>query len=693
VAGIIQSLTSLKKNLGKAKARVLVFGTLSAMILVVLAGTVFVLRLSYSPVVRQYQAGIHRTLQRVVSEFEGFEGRTAFINMNRSSPALGLPLIHLPLDYLNYLPGHIEELRPLAACSYPFNTQPGSEMCAGILDSRKAGAMAYIQGSFDLEEELSVPAYSKSPTTGHHFLLSIEAKGVKQAFVVTFDPLRRADALSKSTFSPAWSLTGFRYLGEGQKSYVREPDIKGRVLLPDSASSHYRYIFQAPIQAFMADAVSDSKPWPPSDLTNVKISMKVVAPDYSDTGRAITDTANLAESPRFTFSNMSQYLASGEKLTFRAPAAVRDAPVEVESVESSAQQHHHQLRMALEHVADALIRAVIPSISTQRNFNFDDGSAVELNGNASLILSGWRAAAQGTIAFAMLLCTSLVIAGFILYRFLLEPLNNLRRNTLYLRDKFQDAENFRLPYTIKNERDEVGVLWASILDLHKSITSYGREALESTKKQAEFLRALGHEIKSPLQELTMRHSNTEDPSFKSIKRITHALKILSATQGEGSTSPAMGPQEAISSYRGTLTREDVSEYLQNAADENPNVIYDGSIRKLMVSADGDMLEAALTAILNNANDFRAEGTRITITGYTDAQWVLISIMNYGPHIKNYPIEEVFEYGVSSRSGDGDHGGLGLYMAKKNITNMGGDLVAKNVEGGVRLEIKLVRIRG
>lgn len=80
-------------------------------------------------------------------------------------------------------------------------------------------------------------------------------------------------------------------------------------------------------------------------------------------------------------------------------------------------------------------------------------------------------------------------------------------------------------------------------------------------------------------------------------------------------------------------------------------------------------------------------------GYTDAQWVLISIMNYGPHIKNYPIEEVFEYGVSSRSGDGDHGGLGLYMAKKNITNMGGDLVAKNVEGGVRLEIKLVRVRG
>jgi len=692
VAGLIQSLTSLKKNLGKAKARVLVIGTLSVMILVVLAGTIFVLRLSYSPVARQYQAGIQRTLQRVVSEFEGFEGRTAFTNINRAKPNNSeLPVTHLPLDYLNYLPGHIEELKPLSACSYPYKSQPDSEICAAILDSRKAGAMIYIQGSFNMPGELSIPIYSKSPTSGHYFLISTEAKGIKQSFVVTFDPLRWPDASLKSTLTPAWSMTGFKYLGDSQKSYIREPDIKGRILLSDAASSHYRYIFQAPIQAFATDAISDNKSWPPNDLNNLKITMKVVGPDYLATGAVITDTADLAESPRFTFSKMSQYLASGEKLTFRAPEALHESAVEVESTETKSLQYSHPLRAALEYVADALIKVVIPSISTQKNFNFDDGGSVELNGNASLILSGWRAAAQGTIAFAVLLCTSLTIAGFVLYRFLLEPLNNVRRNTLYLRDKFHDADNFKLPFLIKNEKDEVGVLWASILDLHKSITSYGREALESTNKQAEFLRALGHEIKSPLQELTIRHSTPEDPSFKSIKRITHALKILSTAQRDGSNANSTGPQEAISSYRGTLTRENVSEYLQNAADENPHVIYEGSNRKLLVSADGDMLEAALTAILNNANDFRSEGTKITISIYMDAQWVLISIMNIGPHIDNYPIEEIFEYGVSSRSGDGEHGGLGLYIAKKNITNMGGDLVVKNIKEGVRFDIKLVKI--
>jgi sensor histidine kinase regulating citrate/malate metabolism len=104
------------------------------------------------------------------------------------------------------------------------------------------------------------------------------------------------------------------------------------------------------------------------------------------------------------------------------------------------------------------------------------------------------------------------------------------------------------------------------------------------------------------------------------------------------------------------------------------------------------LEAALTAILNNAQDFRDPGTEITITSYSDAEWVLISISNIGPKIKHHPIEEIFEFGVSSRAGDDDHQGMGLYAARQHIVNMGGDLLAKNVEFGVRFDIKLVRVK-
>ncbi|HKS15112.1 MAG TPA: HAMP domain-containing sensor histidine kinase [Pseudomonas sp.] len=554
--------------------------------------------------------------------------------------------------------------------------------------------MLYIQGSFDLDEELTTPTYAKSPTTGHYFLVSLDARGTHQTFIITFDPLRLQNPASRSAFSPTWSMNGFKYLGSPQKAFTREPEIKGRILLSESSNNHYRYILQIPIQAFAADAVRDDKPWPPTDLDSLKVNVQIASPDNAYPGRIVTDTADIADSPKFAFGAMSEHLASGETLTFRAPGAAGESSVIVESSQTANKMlHRSTFRTTFEQVADAFIRMVVPTIATQKLHSFPDGSSVELNGNASLVLSGWRAAAQGIIGFALLLCVSIVLAGFVLYRFLLKPLNNVRRNTLYLRGKFQDEDHFKFPYVISNEKDEIGVLWESILDLHNSISSYGREALEKTNKQAAFLRALGHEIKSPLQELTMRHRDPEDASYKSIKRITHALKILSAPPaGSESNTTPISPKEAIKAFQGTMTRENVSEYLQNAAEVYSNLIYAPPSTPLIVSADGDMLEAALTAILNNANDFRSAGTSIKITTYTDSNWVVIYIMNYGPHILNQFPDEIFEYGVSSREGEYEHQGLGLYMARQNVQNMGGDLVVKNVKAGVRFDMKLVRAK-
>ncbi|HKS32569.1 MAG TPA: ATP-binding protein, partial [Enterobacteriaceae bacterium] len=201
-----------------------------------------------------------------------------------------------------------------------------------------------------------------------------------------------------------------------------------------------------------------------------------------------------------------------------------------------------------------------------------------------------------------------------------------------------------------------------------------------------------HEIKSPLQDLTIRHSDPSDPSYKIIKRITHALKILSTPPAGMNTqiSSATTPKEAISASRANLTYENVTEYLNNAEEAYPNVKHSERDRMLIVIADADFLEAALTAILNNAQDFHTPATTIAITSYSDAEWVLISIFNIGPHIIQNPIDEIFEFGVSSRSGDNEHQGMGLYLAKQYIINMGGDLTVKNVDDGVRFDIKLVR---
>lgn len=696
MARLIKPFYRFAQNIQRAKARILVIGTILIMILIVILGTIFVLRFSYAPVVKQYQAGIGKTLKRVATDFEGINGKTAFSNINTPEPINGnISLFRLPIDYINYLPGHIEDLKPIDACTYAYKNQRNSSICAGMLENPNNGSMAYIQGSFDLHEDISPPVYASSPKSGHHFLLSVDARGVKQDFVVTFDKLVRSNDKVNRALPSAWSMTGFKYLGNKQVAYVREPDIKGRILRSNKGKEHYEYIFQVPIQVYTGDALSSNKAWPPTDMESAKISLKLISPVNGAYGKIITDTADLVTVPLFSFNGMAVHLSAGETLTFIPLSENRESAVKINSFKSeSSNLHRSTQRKIFERVSDILIRAVLPSISTEKVFNLTDGNVIKFNGNASLVFTGWRSAAQAIIVFALLLCTSLVMAGIVLNHYLLAPLNNLRRNTLYLSNKFSDSDNFKLPYTLNNRSDEIGVLWASILDMHRSITSYGREALENTKRQADFLRALGHEIKSPLQDLTIRHSDPSDPSFKIIKRITHALKILSTTPASMSShNPyATTPKEAISASRANLTHENVTEYLNNAEEAYPNVKHSERDRMLKVIADADFLEAALTAILNNAQDFQTPDTTITITSYSDADWVLISIFNIGPHITKNPIDEIFEFGVSCRSGDNDHQGMGLYLAKQYIINMGGDLTVKNVDSGVRFDIKLVRVK-
>lgn|GEM_PF-2846806 len=696
MARLVRRFYRFAQNIQRAKARILVIGTIIIMIIIVLLGTIFVLRFSYAPVVKQYQAGIGQTLNRVATDFEGINGKTAFSNINTPDPINGnIHLYRLPLDYINYLPGHIEDLKIIDACTYSYKNQSNSSICAGMLENRNNGSMAYVQGSFYLHEAISPPVYASSPKSGHHFILSVDARGIKQDFVVTFDKLVRTNNQVNQALPSAWSMTGFRYLGNKKVAYVREPEIKGRVLRSNNVQDSYDYIFQIPVQVYKGDALSNDKIWPPVDIANTKISLKLVSPKMGSPGKIIMDTADLETVPHFSFKGMASHLSAGESLTFISSSEKSKPAVKINSLqlEDSNFQRSTQ-RIIFENISDVLIRTVLPSISTEKTFNLTNGNIIKFNGNASLVFTGWKSAAQAIIAFALLLCICLIMAGVILNHYLLAPLNNLRRNTLYLSDKFSDSDKFKLPYTLNNRSDEIGVLWASILDMHRSITSYGREALENTKRQADFLRALGHEIKSPLQDLTIRHSDPSDPSFKIIKRITHALKILSTTPSGMSAynSSATTPKEAISASRANLTHENVTEYLNNAEEAYPNVKHSERDRMLSVIADADFLEAALTAILNNAQDFQTPGTTITISSYSDADWVLISIFNVGPHITQNPLDEIFEFGVSSRSGDNDHQGMGLYLAKQHIINMGGDLTAKNVERGVRFDIKLIRVK-
>lgn len=119
---------------------------------------------------------------------------------------------------------------------------------------------------------------------------------------------------------------------------------------------------------------------------------------------------------------------------------------------------------------------------------------------------------------------------------------------------------------------------------------------------------------------------------------------------------------------------------------------------IVQSAKG-MLEIVLQSVLENATSFSPRGSTIVLTLAQGARWVEIQIDDEGPGIPPDKIDYVFERYFSSRptrgvDSEAPHSGLGLWMVRRNIEALGGQVRATNrIGGGLSIVIVLPRNGG
>ncbi len=115
-----------------------------------------------------------------------------------------------------------------------------------------------------------------------------------------------------------------------------------------------------------------------------------------------------------------------------------------------------------------------------------------------------------------------------------------------------------------------------------------------------------------------------------------------------------------------------------------------------VRAGKGMLEIVLQNILENATSFSPRGSTIVITLTQNHDAVELQVDDEGPGIPGEKIDHIFERYFSSRprQGDGDpppHSGLGLWMVRRNVEALGGQVSASNrIGGGLSIAIVLPR---
>lgn len=117
---------------------------------------------------------------------------------------------------------------------------------------------------------------------------------------------------------------------------------------------------------------------------------------------------------------------------------------------------------------------------------------------------------------------------------------------------------------------------------------------------------------------------------------------------------------------------------------------------VIVRAGRGMLEMVLQNILENATSFSPRGGTIIITLSQDHDSVELQFDDEGPGIPPDKIDHVFERYFSSRPDQGEvgrppHSGIGLWIVRRNVEALGGQVrVANRIGGGLAVAVVLPR---
>lgn len=270
----------------------------------------------------------------------------------------------------------------------------------------------------------------------------------------------------------------------------------------------------------------------------------------------------------------------------------------------------------------------------------------------------------------------------------LSPANKRGNNWSFVpeneKNKTYSVEAFPL-FSVKDRKKTYG----SLVVFHDI-----SEEVLAKQSRAEFVAHVAHELKSPLNVLTMYSEALIGEEGKSrefqidasnvirdeVERLASLINnLLSLTRFE------VGGMQ-ISRQRVKLKEmvEDAFENIsRNGYNKNCEFSIDLPNQVSAISADKDLMRIAINNILTNAIKYNKPGGKVSMTVTEDAQSITISIRDTGIGISEDDISHIYDKFFRSESEevrDRPGHGLGLPLAKEIIELHNGELLVESVLG-------------
>ena len=241
-------------------------------------------------------------------------------------------------------------------------------------------------------------------------------------------------------------------------------------------------------------------------------------------------------------------------------------------------------------------------------------------------------------------------------------------------------------------RDEIGGLARSF-----DATAARLQTLVTSERR--LLEDISHELRSPLTrlKLAVRLTRTAadtnlalDRVDRETNRITSLVaEIVEMTRMEG--DPLAGKREPVS--LGQVVRETVDDSRVEAQLFRACSIRVEGQLSCTISGDPKLLRRAVENVVRNAIRYSPENAAIDVTLSETADYVTITVRDYGPGVPAVLLAQIFEpfFRVEdARESDTGGIGLGLSIAKRAVQLHHGTIEARNALPGLQVQLTIPR---
>jgi two-component system, OmpR family, sensor histidine kinase CreC len=226
-----------------------------------------------------------------------------------------------------------------------------------------------------------------------------------------------------------------------------------------------------------------------------------------------------------------------------------------------------------------------------------------------------------------------------------------------------------------------------------------RERLEGKRYVENTVRALTHEIKSPIAAIRGAAELLEEPMaatdqrkfassiVEQSQRMQRTVdRLLELSKLEGLTSPAQLETFDIAA----LTHEIIAVAISRFPHAEIELDCDSNIS---MTGDVEQIRLAISNLIDNAIDFSPRGSRIRCEERADERQVTVDVVDHGIGFASFAAEKIGERFVSSPRPDGapKSSGLGLAIAKQVAEVHGGSLTLVSAREPTRVRITLPRL--